>query len=341
MAVRDTICARPWVGSDIQEGGGGGDSVLTALQEKIAMVALKELREDPSGRRQTLELMRDWAKKNQNIKEGRFGIAKWWQFHQVSLDSPPEPDLTTSPGLSLFIGLVSLPLGQVYGSSLRDQSGISFNFFSDDSFLLRFLRVKKFSVPMAQQMLLKYLHFRNVYSNLCLGLANMQPTVYELLKSGYLFSLPQRDRLGRRVIFADASKLDPFKYSNSDMAKAHLLVYESLLEEEENQVLGFTHIGDLKGICAAHLTLWSPSEFASIVKLGEQAVPMRHKEIHLINMPTGFKVAYDFCKGLLSEKIRNRFNMHSSLPELHQSVDPKILPKEYGGSIPMAEMIGS
>lgn len=31
--------------------------------------------------------------------------------------------------------------------------------------------------------------------------------------------------------------------------------------------------------------------------------------------------------------------MHKSLEELHQCVNPKILPKEYGGEVPLADMI--
>ncbi|XP_071443933.1 retinaldehyde-binding protein 1-like [Hetaerina americana] len=209
----------------------------------------------------------------------------------------------------------------------------------DDTFILRFLRVKKFSVPLAQQTMLKYLHFRNVFSHYCRQLDYLEPSVYELLKSGYLFALPQRDKLGRRVIFANAGKLDPYKYNNSDMTKAHLVTYETLLEDEENQVLGFTHVADLKGVSAAQMTLWSPSELGAIIKLGEQAVPMRHKEIHFLHVPSAFRMVYDFCKSLFTEKMRNRFHMHFSLQDLHQTVDPKILPKEYGGSIPMSEMI--
>lgn len=53
------------------------------------------------------------------------------------------------------------------------------------------------------------------------------------------------------------------------MAKAHLVTYETLLEEEESQIMGFTHFGDLKGVTAAHITLWTPTEFATVMKWGE------------------------------------------------------------------------
>jgi hypothetical protein len=53
------------------------------------------------------------------------------------------------------------------------------------------------------------------------------------------------------------------------MAKAHVMTYEALLEDEVNQVYGFSHVSDLAGVSAAHVTLWSPSEFATAVKWGE------------------------------------------------------------------------
>jgi hypothetical protein len=69
-------------------------------------------------------------------------------------------------------------------------------FLSDDNFLLRFLRVKKFSLPMAQQMLLKYINFRQTFSHLVYNLDYLIPSVNELISNGlehakhYLFINP-------------------------------------------------------------------------------------------------------------------------------------------------------
>jgi len=61
------------------------------------------------------------------------------------------------------------------------------------------------------------------------------------------------------------------------MAKAHIMTYEALLEDEVNQVHGFSHVSDLAGVSAAHVTLWSPSEFATAVKWGEVTHPFSLK----------------------------------------------------------------
>lgn len=67
---------------------------------------------------------------------------------------------------------------------------------------------------------------------------------------------------------------------------------------------------------------------------------MRHKEISAIKMHASIKFAADFALGLVTEKLRNRIKFFTSL-DTAKTVDRSILPLEYGGTMPMSEMIGS
>lgn len=69
---------------------------------------------------------------------------------------------------------------------------------------------------------------------------------------------------------------------------------------------------------------------------------MRHKEVHGINVHSSMKFALDFGMSLISEKIKKRVRLYSNLEEALESgnLETDILPKEYGGIMPMAEMIG-
>jgi hypothetical protein len=80
------------------------------------------------------------------------------------------------------------------------------NVRTDENFLLRFLRCKKYSIPMAQQLLLKYLNVRKVLSHLTTNLDCLDPALDELISKGYTFASPIRDRFGRRVIIGVARK---------------------------------------------------------------------------------------------------------------------------------------
>lgn len=65
---------------------------------------------------------------------------------------------------------------------------------------------------------------------------------------------------------------------------------------------------------------------------------MRHKEIYGVNVHPTVKFALDFGMGLISEKIRKRVRLYISPTEVE--IDKKLLPQEYGGVMPMKEMIG-
>lgn len=75
----------------------------------------------------------------------------------------------------------------------------------------------------------------------------------------------------------------------------------------------------------------------------QKTLPVRHKEVHGINVHTSMKFLCDFGLSLVSEKIKKRVKLYSSLNDLMTSgnIDVSLLPKEYGGEMPMSEMIGN
>lgn len=69
---------------------------------------------------------------------------------------------------------------------------------------------------------------------------------------------------------------------------------------------------------------------------------MRHKEVHCINAHPSMKFALDFGMSLISEKIKKRIHLYTNFEEAlaSKNLETDVLPKEYGGKMPMAEMIG-
>lgn len=80
------------------------------------------------------------------------------------------------------------------------------NVRTDDTFLLRFLRAKKFSVPMAEQLLLKYLNLRNIFPEMTTNMDFLSSPMNQVFANGYLVVSPIRDQNGRRVVIAKAGK---------------------------------------------------------------------------------------------------------------------------------------
>lgn len=209
----------------------------------------------------------------------------------------------------------------------------------DDHFLLRFLRAKKFSVPMAEQTLLKYLNLKRTFPHMSAQLDFLDPRLNDIISSGYIFATPKRDKNGRRVIIINAKGFNAKQYTSMDQAKAHFLTYEYLMEDPQTQVVGLTHVGDFSGVSTAHVTNWNPTEFARLFKWGEQSLPLRHKEIHLVNVPSTLKWMIDFVKNRVSSKIRNRLTVYTNDKDVCKVVDTECLPLELGGKMPLKEMV--
>ncbi|KAI8117007.1 clavesin-1 [Lucilia cuprina] len=210
---------------------------------------------------------------------------------------------------------------------------------TDTIFLLRFLRTKKFSVPAACEMLERYLTIRQLFPQWFTKLDIEDPALNEIFENGYLVPLPQRDEHGRQVIFSVAAKFDPYKFTSVQMARIHSLICEALLDDEESQVAGYVYVNDESGMNMGFVSLWSLTDLRSIVKCIQNSTPMRHKETHFINIPHYANRIIELAVSMLSDKLKKRIIVHKNVDALKTKIDPAILPKEYGGTVPLADMI--
>merc|ERR1719410_1236875 len=83
----------------------------------------------------------------------------------------------------------------------------------------------------------------------------------DLVSAGYIFVLPERDQHGRRVIFSQAAAFDSSKYTVSDLMRAHVMTFETLLNDE-------------KDVSWSHISIWTPSEVSKAFSCCERALPM-------------------------------------------------------------------
>ncbi|XP_036339856.1 clavesin-1-like isoform X1 [Rhagoletis pomonella] len=210
---------------------------------------------------------------------------------------------------------------------------------TDSMFLLRFLRTKKFSVPEACEMLERYLTIRQLFPQWFSKLDITDSEISEIFDNGYLIPLPEKDDNGRQVILSVARNFDPYKYNSVQMARIHSLICESLLDDEQSQVAGYVYINDESGIKMGFASLWSLADLRSMVKCIQNSTPMRHKETHFINIPHFANRIIELGVSLLSEKLRKRIVIHKTLDALKEKVKPAILPREYGGTIPVSDII--
>ncbi|CAO1301096.1 unnamed protein product [Diamesa serratosioi] len=161
----------------------------------------------------------------------------------------------------------------------------------------------------------------------------------ELYDSGYIVPLPQRDENGCRVILIQAAKLDANKYTCCDILRIINLVLGILLEEHETQIAGFVYIIDHKDITMKYISLFSLIDVKNYLNCIQNAVPGRQKKLFMVHLPSFAVILVDFAKSLISKKLKSRVFVANNAEELHKNVQQNILPKEYGGVIPVSEMM--
>lgn len=203
---------------------------------------------------------------------------------------------------------------------------------SDDSFLLRFLRVKKYSNADAFKMLEKFNVSCETHPQWFRGLTLDDSRMRELFNEGYIFPLKERDENGCRVVIIRANRVDTKKFTFSDELKILNLIIFTLLEESETQISGFIFIIDHKDIAFDYIKNISLIDIRNYLKCIQNAIPCRQKKGIWLNLPSFAVTLTDFGKSLVSAKLRERAHFYKDSDSVFQHVDRKILPKEYGGS---------
>lgn len=188
---------------------------------------------------------------------------------------------------------------------------------------------------MLENFLVRSQQFPQWFNNLTLDNGRLR----EFYETAYIFPLKERDQNGCRVIMIQGSKIDTKKYTFDDIVKILNLVIFTLSEEEETQIAGFRYIFDHKDIPLDYISLFPLIDLKNYLSCVQNAIPGRQKMGILLNLPGFVSKLLDIVKSLLSKKLRDRGYFYSDDSKLEKHVDRRILPSEYGGQVPIKEMM--
>lgn len=116
-------------------------------------------------------------------------------------------------------------------------------------------------------------------------------------------------------------------------------MFANLKEEPETQVAGAIFIFDCKDVTMEQISLFGFSDVKNFIGCIQNAIPVRFKQALFVNFPSYGVALADFIKSFLSAKLKDRTLFSAGSEKLFDHVDKKILPKEYGGEVPMQEMV--
>lgn len=204
---------------------------------------------------------------------------------------------------------------------------------TDPEFLIRFLRARKFDQERAFQLLLNYYRMRKEDPEIFTGLK--PSNISHVYKNPISFPLEQRDRNGSKIILIKPAKIDTSRYTMLDLFKAEYINLTKMIEEEENQVRGFTLILDYSDFSMQHFMMMNLDFGRRISKVWQDAFPARMKATLLVNEPHFIDLVLVLFTQFMKDKMIKRIHrIGTDWKKLHTFVDPACLPAELGGTSP-------
>ncbi|XP_055533311.1 retinaldehyde-binding protein 1-like [Wyeomyia smithii] len=203
---------------------------------------------------------------------------------------------------------------------------------TDDTFLLKFLRYRKFSVPQATEALERYLVARQKFPEWFRKLDPLEATMNDILKDGP-FVVLGRDQDGRTAILIRYSRFNVDKVTPQSICRYVLMMMEVLSEEEEFQIAGTCLWEDHSDMPMKFVGMFSLTELSSILQVLMKTMPVRIRQINWINLPKFAAAIANFARAFVSGKVQERIIVHATVHEAKTQLHESLWPLEYGGKI--------
>ncbi|XP_062549658.1 clavesin-2-like [Armigeres subalbatus] len=207
---------------------------------------------------------------------------------------------------------------------------------TDGPFLLRFLRVRKFNHVAACENLVRYLALRQKFADWFQKLDVGDAWVTEMTEDWPILPLGYDDR-GRFVVMIKMANFNVERFTNVEQIRLMMMILESYYEEEKMQVAGCVFVFEDTGLTMSHVAQWPLTDMKKFIDAVNHIIPLRIKEVHAVNLPRYAVTVAEICLSFTSEKLKARVHCHRSVDSLTKMVSQSLLPKEYGGVVPIDE----
>ncbi|XP_064597766.1 clavesin-2-like [Liolophura sinensis] len=206
---------------------------------------------------------------------------------------------------------------------------------TDDAFILRFLRARKFDTTDAFRLLSRYFEYRQSNKNLFKKFFAAEPSIKEALLDGLPGVLPHSDHFGRRILVLTSANWDNTRYGLAAIYRAILLTMEKLIDDDETQINGSVIIVDWSQFTFKQSTWLNPKVLKLMIEGLQDCFPARFGAIHFVNQPWYIEAVFKMIKPFLKEKNKDKILMHGiNVATLHSHIHKEILPAELGGTEP-------
>ncbi|KAM3965496.1 alpha-tocopherol transfer protein-like [Aphomia sociella] len=124
------------------------------------------------------------------------------------------------------------------------------------------------------------------------------------------------------------------RYDYIQDVKMFFLTTDAWLLDEEHLEESDIVILDVKDLTLRYLTKYNMSVARKLAKYQEEALPIRLKQIHIVNAPSFIDKIYGLMKPFLKQDVTKMLHFHQPKTDtLHKFLDKEDLPEDYGGTL--------
>ena len=181
----------------------------------------------------------------------------------------------------------------------------------DDQFLVNFLRGTKYSLEKAKQKFDLFYTLKTHVPELTRNRDPANETLLAAIRQGVGVPLPNLESPdGPRYFLIRPGCYDPSKFAIEDIIKTSIMIGELLMRDDDNYVIaGQIGILDFTGVSLSHFLQFSPNFIKKMTMLQQDAMPVRQKASHFINMPPIALTVFNLFQSFTNEKNKKRVRM--------------------------------
>ena len=204
-------------------------------------------------------------------------------------------------------------------------------FRTDDNFMLRFLRAKKFHHHRALEMMVNYHTKLPAWPEVFEKFLN-PALIRNVFEAGDYVVARGKAKDGSALCIGRSRLLET--YLATDYVAATLVTHDRLLQDERVQIYGITMIEDLSLLGFRVLKQLINIPFARrFVALHQNVIPVRLRNVCLVNASPITSLVFNLLlRPMFNDKLKKRIRIYGNYADLNEVIDDFVLPPCYGGT---------
>ncbi|XP_072938111.1 alpha-tocopherol transfer protein-like [Epargyreus clarus] len=155
-----------------------------------------------------------------------------------------------------------------------------------------------------------------------------------------MLPLPNKTKENYKVFIYRLNNPDLDLFNFTDAVKTFFMLADTRLTEEDDIPSGEIPIFDSANVSLKFIGKVNLSVLRKYMVYTQEAIPIRLKQVHVINAPSYISKIYALCKPFLKSEVAKLIKFHEPNSDtLYKDVPQELLPYEYGGKAGSVDQI--